>query len=164
MRTAVNVAAQSLSDKPFAELVIKRDIAAPRARVFAAWTDISQAALWWVPKGCTLLDCAMELRVGGAWRRRMRTSDGGIVTKHGVYREIAPPERLVFTYNTEYPDGRIDGETVVTVTLAEIDGRTRLTLQHVNFATEALATSHHGGWTTALDRFFEYMAESGQAQ
>ena len=110
-----------------------------RARVFAAWTDISQAALWWVPKGCTLIDCAMELRVGGAWRRRMRRSDGGIVTKHGVYREIVPPERLVSTYNTEYPDGRIDSETVVTITLAEIGGRTRLTLQHVNFATEALA-------------------------
>jgi uncharacterized protein YndB with AHSA1/START domain len=159
MRAAVNVAA-----KPFAELIIKRDIAAPRSRVFAAWTDISQVALWWVPKGCTLLDCAMELRVGGAWRRRMRGPDGGIITKHGVYREIVPPERLVFTYNTEYADGRIDSETVVTLTLAEMDGRTRLTLQHVNFATEALATSHHGGWTTALERLFAYLAEGGQAQ
>jgi uncharacterized protein YndB with AHSA1/START domain len=159
MRAAVNVAT-----KPLAELVIKRDIAAPRARVFAAWTDISQAALWWVPKGCTLLDCAIDLRVGGTWRRRMRTSDGGIVSKHGVYREIVPPERLVFTYNTEYPDGRVDSETVVTITLVEVGDRTRLTLQHVNFATEALATSHHGGWTTALDGLFAYLAESGQAQ
>jgi len=159
MRAAVNVAA-----KPFAELVITRDIGAARPRVFAAWTDISQAAMWWAPKDCTLLDCAMELRVGGAWRRRMRVPGGGIVTKHGVYREIVPPERLVFTYNTEYPDGRIDSETVVTITLAEVGGRTRLTLRHVNFETEELATSHRGGWSTALERFFEYIAESEQAQ
>jgi uncharacterized protein YndB with AHSA1/START domain len=155
----VNVAA-----KPSAELVITRDLDAPRARVFAAWTDISQAAVWWVPGGCTLLDCAMELRVGGTWRRRLRGPDGGIITKHGVYREIVPPERLVFTYNTEYPDGSIDGETVVTITLAETGGRTRLTLRHANFASEQLATFHQGGWTTALESLEGYLAEGAQAQ
>jgi uncharacterized protein YndB with AHSA1/START domain len=143
---------------PPTELTITREIKAPRARVFAAWTDISQAAMWWAPKDCTLLDCAIDLRVGGAWRRRMRVPSGGIVTKHGVYREIAPPERLVFTYNTEYADGSVDNETVVTVALAEMGDRTRLTLRHANFATEALTTSHHGGWSTALERLAEIMA------
>jgi uncharacterized protein YndB with AHSA1/START domain len=139
------------------ELVIKRDFDFPRARVFAAWVDVSQAAQWWAPSEVTLLDCAIDLRPGGAWRRRLREPDGGVITKHGVYREIVPPERLVFTYNTEYPDGRTDPETVVTVTLADLGGRTRLTLQHVGFATEASAIGHGAGWASSLERFAEFV-------
>ena len=154
----------NVATKPFPELVLTRDLDVLPSRVFAAWTDVSQAAAWWVPDGFTLLDCAIDLRPGGAWRRRMRGRDGGVITKHGVYREIVPPARLVFTYNSEYPDGSIDPETVVTVTLAEIGGRTRLTLRHTGFPTEALAGGHHGGWASCLARFAGFLAQGAQAQ
>jgi uncharacterized protein YndB with AHSA1/START domain len=140
------------------ELFITRDLRAPRDRVFAAWTDPRQASLWWAPQGCTPLSCALDVRPGGAWHRRMRIPDGSVITKRGTYREVVVPERLVFTYVTEYADGTIDPETVVTVTLAEIAGGTRLSLRHVAFRTEALRVGHQGGWTSCLERFAAFIS------
>ena len=142
------------------ELVLKREVAAPRERVFAAWTDVAKAAHWWAPRGFATLSCEMDVRPGGAWRRRMRAPDGALITKHGVYREIAAPERLVFTYNTE-GRGIDDPETLVTVTFAELGDRTRLTLRHTLFETDAQARDHEGGWTGCLERFAAFVERGG---
>jgi uncharacterized protein YndB with AHSA1/START domain len=149
--------------KPVAdELVLTRDIAAPRERVFAAWTDIRQASRWWVPNDVTPLSCEMDVRPGGAWRRRMRARDGTVVTKWGVYREVAAPERLVFTYRTESA-GVVDAETLVTVTFADRGDRTRLTLRHTAFESDAARLDHRGGWTGVLERFSTFIATEGAA-
>ena len=145
--------------KPAQELELVRDYKAPRERVFAAWTDPDKAARWWVPQDCTLVSCKMDVRPGGGWHRRMRVPSGGIIAKWGEYREIAAPERLVFTYNTQYADGAVDPETLVTVTFEALDaGRTRLTLRHERFWSEPAAISHTGGWVGALERFGEFMS------
>ena len=149
--------------KPVAdELVLTRDIAAPRERVFAAWTDIRQASRWWAPHDVTPLTCEMDVRPGGAWRRRMRARDGTVVTKWGVYREVAAPERLVFTYRTESA-GVIDAETLVTVTFADLGDRTRLTLRHTAFESDAARRNHQGGWTSSLERLATFIATDGAA-
>ena len=59
------------------ELVIVRQFNAPRERVFAAWIDPKQAQHWWVPRDFVPLSCTMDVRVGGAWHRRMRSPTGG---------------------------------------------------------------------------------------
>lgn len=151
-------AASAVARTVAGELVVTRDIAAPRARVFAAWTDEQLAARWWAPRDFTPLSCTIDLRLGGVWHRRMRAPDGTVMVKHGVYREIVPPERLVFTYMTEDADGAIDRETLVTVTFDDLGARTRLTLRHVAFASEEARLDHQGGWTGCLERcaaFFE---------
>lgn len=139
------------------ELLITRDLKASRERVFAAWTDPHQASIWWAPQDCTTLSCEMDVRPGGIWRRRMRVPDGTVVTKHGVYREVVVPERLVFTYTTEYADRSVDPETLVTVTLVDLGGRTRLTLRHTGFQTDASRISHEGGWTSCVERFAAFI-------
>jgi uncharacterized protein YndB with AHSA1/START domain len=99
----------------------------------------------------------MDVRVGGGWHRRMRVPDGTVVTKWGAYHEVSSPERLVFTYNTEYADGRIDPETLVTVTLEDLgQNRTRLTLRHERFWSEPASIGHTGGWTGALNRLEQF--------
>ena len=145
--------------KPAAELVMKREIAAPRAQVFAAWTDVAKAARWWAPRGFTTLACEMDVQPGGLWRRRMRAPDGRLITKHGVYREVVAPERLVFTYNTE-GGGIDDPETVVTVTFADRGERTLLTLHHTAFDTEVQARDHEGGWTGSLERLAAFVSRA----
>ena len=140
------------------ELVLTRDLKAPRERVFAAWTDVRLSSVWWVPNGCTLTSCEMDVRVGGKWRRSMRVPDGSVITKYGVYRELTPPALLAFTYNTDYANGTIDPETLVTVDLAELpDGRTRLTLTHSGFWDEASRVSHTGGWTGVMERITDFV-------
>ena len=149
----------NLATKPLTELFLTRELNAPREQVYAAWTDPKQAARWWAPKGFTSLACEMDVCAGGAWRREMRAPDGKLVVKHGLYHEIVPPERLVFTYVTEQTGGLIDPETLVTVTFADLgDGRTRLTLRHSAFETEVARDDHRGGWTSALDRFTAFVA------
>jgi uncharacterized protein YndB with AHSA1/START domain len=149
----------NIATKPLTELFLTRELDAPRERVYAAWTDPRQAARWWAPKGFTSLACEMDVRPGGIWRREIRTPDGKLVVKHGLYREIVPPERLVFTYITEHTGGVIDPETLVTVTFADLgDGRTRLTLHHSAFETETARDAHRGGWTSALDRLPTFVA------
>lgn len=143
------------------QLELSRVYNASRERVFAAWTDPEKAARWWVPQDCTLVSFKMDVREGGAWHRRMKmVKDGSIIAKWGEYREIVALERLVFTYNSEYADGTVDPETLVTVTFEDAgSGRTRLTLRHQRFWSEPARISHTGGWTGSLERLVQYMSE-----
>ena len=141
----------SLLKRTERELILTRELKAPREKVFAAWTDPARAAQWWCPTDCTLLSCEMDVRPGGKWHRRMRVPDGSVIAKYGVYREVEPPARLVFTYATDYGNGTVDPETVVSLTFAEVPGGTRLTLWHSEFQDVAVRDSHIGGWTTALE-------------
>jgi len=70
----------------------------------------------------------------------------------GVYREIDPPSRLVFTWRWEEGEGPKEGETVVTVELAERGEDTLLELIHEGFATADARDGHDQGWSSALNR------------
>ena len=141
-------------------LVITRVLDAPRELVFAAWVDPAQAARWWGPKGFTTVSAEMDVRVSGAWRRRMRSPEGTEHASRGIYREIAPPERLVFTFGWEQGGAPGHGpETIVTLTFADLgDGQTELTLRQEGFATVAGRDDHQRGWSGALDRLADYLA------
>jgi uncharacterized protein YndB with AHSA1/START domain len=145
-------------------LIITRVLDAPRDMIFAAWLDPQQAGQWWGPKGCVTLSIAIDARVGGEWRRSMRSPEGTEHHSRGVYREIIPPERLVFTFRWER--GGADGhgpETVVTVTLVELGPkRTELTLRQEGFASVSARDEHQIGWSSCLERFAEYLDERGQ--
>ena len=138
------------------ELVLKREVAAPRELVFAAWTECRAGRALVGAARLHDLSCEMDVRAGGAWCRRMRGPDGNVITKYGVYREIAAPERLVFTYNTK-GGGIADPETLVTVTFADLGRRTRLTLHQTAFEDAAARLSHEGGWTGCLERFAAFV-------
>ena len=144
---------------PVRQLELVRVLNAPRGKVFAAWTDPEKASRWWVPQDCELVSFKMDVREGGGWHRRMRVPDGSVIAKWGEYRELRAPERLVFTYNSQYADGTLDPETLVTVLLEDLGGRTRLTLRHERFWSEPAAVSHTGGWTGALQRLSGFVAE-----
>jgi uncharacterized protein YndB with AHSA1/START domain len=89
---------------------------------------------------------------------RARAPDGSVIRKHGVYREIVAPERLVLTYITDDAAGNPGPETLVTVTFADLGGKTRLTLHQTAFQSVAASDDHRHGWTGALERFAEYLS------
>src|SRR5439155_13782185 len=138
------------------ELTVTRVFDAPREVVFAAWTDPKQAALWWGPQGFTTISCEMDVRPGGAYRACMRSPHGTRHCRRGVYREVARPERLVFTFAWEDADGNPGHEMVVTVSFAAVGSRTRLTLHQAGFETVAARDDHRRGWSSCLERFDEY--------
>jgi uncharacterized protein YndB with AHSA1/START domain len=107
------------------EIVLTRLFDAPRGLVFEAMTRPEHVRRWW---GClderySVTTCEIDLRLGGAWRFVGRGPQGDYAFR-GVYREIASPDRLVFTEIYEpFPDA----ESVVTAVFTEEDGKTRLT-------------------------------------
>jgi len=142
------------------ELFIERVLDAPRALVFEAWTDQARAAQWWGPQGFTTISCDMDVRPGGRYRASMRSPQGSIHTRQGVYREIVAPEKLVFTFAWEDETGTPGHEMVVTVRFAELGNKTRLTLHQSIFESIAARDSHFGGWTSCMQRFADYLAQA----
>jgi uncharacterized protein YndB with AHSA1/START domain len=142
------------------ELIITRIFDAPRSLVFKVWTEPEHLVHWWGPQGFTMPSCRMDVRPGGAYRFCMRSPEGADHWLQGVYREIVEPERLVFTYAWEDAEGKPGHETLVTVTFAELGGKTKLTLHHAVFETVSVRNEHQNGWTSCLDRLVEYLAKA----
>jgi uncharacterized protein YndB with AHSA1/START domain len=131
---------------------LTRTIKASREEVFRAWTEPEQMKHWVAPEGMEIPVVEADVRVGGAYRIQMRSPEGEVYTAFGKYREITPPERLVYTWSwKEEPHSDI-GETVVTVTLEDADGATAVTLHHEGFPTEERREGHEQGWTSCLTR------------
>jgi uncharacterized protein YndB with AHSA1/START domain len=106
------------------EIVMTRAFDAPRGRLFDAWTRPQLLKRWLGLRTHEFAVCDIDLRVGGAYRLVWRGPDGTEMGMGGVYREIAPPGRLVATeaFDDWYP-----GESLVTTLLAEQGGRTTAT-------------------------------------
>jgi uncharacterized protein YndB with AHSA1/START domain len=111
------------------EIRMTRLFDAPRHLVFEAMSKPEHIKQWWggLGEGYSVPVCEVDLRPGGAWRFVNRHPKGEAVF-YGVYREIAPPERIVFTEIYEpFPDT----ESLVTALLTEENGKTRLTVSAV---------------------------------
>ena len=141
------------------EVYMRREFAAPRTALFAAWTDERLIARWWASRAYTTLACKMDVRPGGAWSRRLMAPDGRLINEHGVYHEVVAPERLVFTYSSEGVH-IVDRETLVTVTFIDRGERTVLTLRHSGLPTEEARDFHDSGWERCLDRFTTNLREN----
>ena len=104
------------------QIVVTRLFDAPRALVFEAWTKAEHVAHWWDPSGVPLAVCEIDLRPNGAFRWVNRAPDGGEgYSFAGIYREIDPPGKLVFTA----PDSLDRGATLV---FTEEGRKTKLTI------------------------------------
>lgn len=107
------------------EIVLTRAFDAPPRLVFAAWTKPELLTRWFGANGWHLVVCEVDLRVGGAWRFVSRGPGGEQMGQGGVYRVVAPPERLVYT--ELFDDQSYPGETLVSHEFRERDGATTLT-------------------------------------
>lgn len=144
------------------ELTITRVFDAPRWLVFRAWTDPEQLARWWGPAGFTAPSVTMDVRPGGAWRTYIGSESGDIERwMHGVYREIDEPDRLVFTFAWEEPDGTLGNETLVTVTFADHGDKTEMIFHQAVFTSTEERDSHHEGWSECFDDLATYLGQRG---
>ncbi|WP_410660900.1 SRPBCC family protein [Amycolatopsis sp. lyj-112] len=108
------------------EIVMTRSFDAPRALVFDAWTKPELVRRWFGPHGTEVLECEIDLRVGGRWRYLLRHGDGMEMVLRGVYQEIERPERLVSLEVNEDCDAS-EGQALAILTLVERDGITTVT-------------------------------------
>jgi uncharacterized protein YndB with AHSA1/START domain len=143
------------------DLTITRIFDAPRDLVFAAWTEQQHLDRWQnAPQGFTVTVEKSDIRTGGSFRICMRSPEGTEHWLQGEYREVKPPERLVFTHSWIGSDGKPGPETLVTITLTERNRKTELTLRHSGFKHKEQSQGHAHGWTSTLDRLAQYLSES----
>jgi len=148
------------------ELVLTCLFNAPRELVFKVWTDPKHVAQWWGPRGFTNPVCELDLRPGGAILIHMRSPDGIVYPMTGVFQEVVPPERLVFTSAALDSDGNPMFEVLTTVTFAEEGGKTKQILRARVIKKTAQAAPYlagmEQGWTQSLERLGAYVSTQSE--
>lgn len=139
------------------EIHIERVFNAPRERVFAAFTEPDLVSQWWGPRGTTTVVDQMDVRPGGTWRFVSRDSDGNEFGFRGVYREVAPPERLAQTFEFEGMPGYVSLETATFEDLG--DGRTKVTSDVIFFTNEERDGMLSAGMEKGMNESFERLDE-----
>ena len=139
-----------------AVIVISRTFDAPRAVVFEAFTRPEHIAQFWGPKGTTAPRCEVDLRVGGEFRVELRGPDGAIYPCTGIYREIAPPDRLVYagTADDDNPCGAgLPPRSLVTMSFQRGgSGKTNVTVHaQLQSAADQAAAAIAGGFQRWLE-------------
>jgi uncharacterized protein YndB with AHSA1/START domain len=144
------------------EIVMRRNYDAPRALIFRAYTDRSLIPQWWGPRMYTTIVDRLDARPGGLWRFVNRDAEDKEYAFHGVYHEVAAPERIVATFEFEGAPGHVSLETL---TLEENNGRTMLTNRSVfQSVADRDAMLQHGmeeGAAETMDRLGELLARTG---
>lgn len=151
-------------------IVIERIFDAPPALVWKAWTDPEHFMRWWGPQHFTSPVCQMDLRVGGKYLYCMESPDGQRYFSTGIYQEVIPNQRLVYTDNFADADGNIvpmsyynmGDDTIhdmrIIITLEDVDGKTKMTMTQIAApTTDSHATSDMAimGWNQSFDKLAE---------
>ena len=144
----------NLDQPPETLIYLTRTFPAPREKVFRAWTEPEILKKWWGPRGAWTPVVEIDLRVGGKYRFGMQFPNREILYVNGIYREVRPPERLVFTWRWEKVDMNF-GESQVTLEFHERGSVTEVTLRHENLPTAEVCEIHRQGWSDFFDKFAE---------
>jgi uncharacterized protein YndB with AHSA1/START domain len=162
------------------DFVISRVFDAPRERVWKAWTDPQALAQWWGPKGSQIRVIKLDVRPGGIFHYAMAFQPGRDMFGRFIYREIAPPERLVFVNSFSDAEGGITRapfpqlgntwplEVLNNLTFTEQDGKTTVTLRGgpINATEEERKTfasmfdSMRQGFGGTFDQLAAYLAKA----
>ena len=137
-------------------LRIRRSYKAPSAAVYEAFTDPEKMKYWMAPSddfGET--DVALDLKPGGRYRIVFRAPDGELHKLSGVYQEIVPGKKLVYTWAW---DSTPERESLVTVEFRPAGDGTEVLLTHQRFADSEARDKHQHGWNGCLDRLSRYLA------
>lgn len=165
-----------MTDTPgAARFTLSRVFAAPRERLWAAWTRPEQLAQWFGPKGATGSIEAFDLRPGGEWRGKMTTPDGTAMYSKFVFREVVPLSRLVWVHGFADAEGNrarapfaplFPLELLTVVGFSDDAGGTRVDLnwEPIGATAEEIAffagmmESMHGGWSGSFEQLDAFLA------
>ena len=143
-----------LASRP--SLTLKRRINAPPEKVYAAWTDPEKIAHWFGPAQVKAgsVQADIDLRVGGRYRISFNAK-GTYNEVGGVYREVVPNRRLVFSWAWHSTPER---ESLVTISMQPEGSGTLLTFLHEQFADETARDNHEHGWMDLFVKLENYLA------
>ena len=138
-------------------LTLKRRLNASPEKVYAAWTNPQKIARWFGPSSVKAGSgqASIDARIGGRYRISFTMENGEYNEVGGVYREVVPNERLVFSWAWHSTPER---DSLVTVSLKPDGDGTLLTLHHEQLFDQAARDGHERGWIGTLDKLENYLA------
>ena len=138
------------------EIHLTRTFPVTPEMAFAAWTNAAQMAQWWGTSDHPGTAAEIDLRVNGAWRACMTSSEGEDHWAGGIYRTIDPPRQLAFTFAWEaYPDSISE----VTITFTPQGDRTEMTFYQTLQVSPETAAAYQAGWEETLDRLAAHVSQ-----
>jgi uncharacterized protein YndB with AHSA1/START domain len=140
-------------------LLVTRHFKAPRERVFAAFSSLDAMAAWFGPPGRSCLGDSVDFRVGGSYQLRVKTPDEENIVS-GVYREITPPSKLVFTWKWQDDEDWEKVESLITIEFHAHGTETEVRLTQVGFPAVANRDRHSHGWNGCFDKLEAYLGAS----
>jgi len=149
-----------MPDPTTQQVRIARTIPGPREEVFRAWTDAELLKQWFGPGEFTIPSAKLDVRPGGEYLIEMKPPEGDAMKLTGAYREIDPPNRLVFTWSwalmwAEAPD------SLVTVEFSEVPGGTEVVITHGDFDGDEAGAPYRSGWDGGLDKLVAFFGNRG---
>lgn len=152
---------QALSPRAGAEeFVVEREFAAPRALMFQVFTRPEHLKRWWAPQPFTIPVCTIDLRPGGIWHYCMRSPENQDHWARSVYREIVPPEKLVYTSTlSDEHANAVAGlpEHLTTVVFAEEAGKTKVVARIQFTSAAALKVAIDMGMWQGMNMTWDYL-------
>jgi uncharacterized protein YndB with AHSA1/START domain len=146
---------QRLATKP--SLALQRHYPVAPEKVWRAWTDAEAVKRWWGPgPGEPVSLAELDVRVGGRFRIVFGGPDGKMHECAGVYKEVVPNRKLVFTWH--WPNSTPERVSVVTIIFKEVNGETDLLFNHEQLFDEKARDDHQRGWSASLDKLATFFA------
>ncbi len=144
------------------EFVVERQFIALRTLLFQVFTQPEHLKHWWAPPPYTIPVCTIDLRPGGIWHYCMRSPEGQDHWSRSVYREIVPPEKLVYT--STFADEHahpVEGipEHLTTLLFTEEAGKTKATARIQFSSVEALKVALDMGMQQGMNMTWNYLIE-----
>ena len=139
-------------------LEIKRFIRASRDRVYAAWTDPAQLKKWFGPEKVETRSLIADVRVGGQFRWDLTNPEGKDMTISGVYRQVLPGKKIVFTWRLEEDEDWKNHSSIVTVEFFGREDGTEIHLTHEKLPNEASRDDHTQGWNSVLGKVEKFLS------
>ena len=144
-------------EKP--SLTLTRSYPVAPDKVWRAWTDPEAVKKWWGPgPGEPVSLAQLDVRVGGRFRIVFGGPDGKAHECAGVYKEVVPNRKLVFTWT--WPNSTPERESLVTITFRTAGKGTELVFLHEQFFDEKVRDDHKRGWSGVLDKLERFLAEN----
>jgi uncharacterized protein YndB with AHSA1/START domain len=145
---------QRLATKP--SLALNRHYPVAPEKVWRAWTDAEAVKRWWGPgPGEPVSLAELDVRVGGRFRIVFGGPDGKMHECAGVYKEVVPNRKLVFTWH--WPNSTPERVSVVTIVFEAVGKGTELHFKHEQLFDEKARDDHKRGWTATLDKLTEFL-------
>jgi uncharacterized protein YndB with AHSA1/START domain len=158
------------------DFVFTRAVDAPRELVWKAYSEAERLAQWWGPKGCKLTVSSLDFRPGGIFHYGMEWSTGNVMWGRFVYREMVPPERLVFVTSFSDEKGSVTRapfnehwplEVLNVMTFEDVRGKTKITIRSTPIdsteeerkAFESFFDSMKQGYGGTFDKLDAYLAK-----